>query len=68
MLHRIAKVFHFSEGVIVAPAPVVLIAAPQVYRELLEQDFMDKMFAKRNFVRFVFLALVAALCLKVVLA
>jgi len=64
MLHQIAKAFHLSEGVIVAPAPFVAIAESQAFGELREQNFMDKIVAKRNFVRFFFLAVGAALCLR----
>lgn len=63
-MRRIAKAFRFSEGVVVAPFDA--IAAPQAYAELLEQKFMDKIVAKRNFVRFVFLAVIAALYLRAV--
>jgi hypothetical protein len=66
MLRQIAKAFRFLDAVIVAPASFVAIAAPQAIGELREQNFMDKIAAKRNFVRLVCLALGAALCLRVV--
>jgi len=68
MMRQIAKAFHFSEGIIVAPAPFVAIAESQAFGDLREQNFMDKIVAKRNFVRFVFLAIGAALCLRVLWA
>ena len=65
MLRQIVKAFHFSEGVIVAPAPFVAIAESHAFGELREQNFMDKIVVRRNFVRFAFLAVSAALCLRV---
>ena len=66
MVHRIARAFHFSEGIVIAP--VDSGAATRAGGELLEQKFMDQIVAKRHFLRFVFVALGAILCLKVALA
>lgn len=66
MVHRIARAFHFSEGIVIAP--VDSGAATRAGSELLEQKFMDRIIAKRHFLRFVFVALGAILCLKVALA
>lgn len=66
MVHRIARAFHFSEGIVIAP--VDTSAATQAGGELLEQKFMDQIVAKRHFLRFVVVALGAILCLKVALA
>jgi len=65
MLRQIARAFHLSEGAVIVPLDAS--AAPQVRPRLLEQYFMDKIVAKRNFVRFTFVALVAAFFLRVVL-
>ncbi len=67
MLRRIDEAFRFSEGVIIARAPFVEVTAPRANGELREQNFMDKIAAKRNLVRFMFVALVAAFFLRVVL-
>ncbi len=65
MLRQIARAFHLSEGAVVVPLDAS--AAPQARPRLLEQYFMDKIVAKRNLVRFMFVALVAAFFLRVVL-
>ena len=67
MLHRLDKAFHYSEGEIAAPTYFVAVTAPRAKGELREQIFMDVMAAHRNLLRFAFLALGAALCLRVLL-
>ena len=64
-MHRIARAFHFSEGVVIAPGDAD--TAQRAGGELLEQKFMDRIVAKRNFLRFVVVALGAILWLKVAL-
>jgi len=61
-----AKVYRFAARAIFVP--VIPDGATEGYGELVEQAFMDRIFAKRNLVRFVFLATMAVLCLEAVLA
>lgn len=60
-----AKVYHLAARAILVPA--IPDGATEWHGELVEQAFMDRIFAKRNLVRFVFLATTAALCLEAVL-
>lgn len=63
---RITNVLHFAARVVVVPFLATGISEGR--GELEEQAFMDRIFAKRNLVRFVFLATTAALFLEAVLA
>lgn len=60
-----AKVYYFAARAIFVP--IIPDGATEGHGELVEQAFMDRMFAKRNLVRFIFLATAAALCLEAVL-
>ena len=62
---RITNGLHFAARIILVP--FLPTDASEGRGELVEQAFMDKMFARRNLVRFVFLATTAALCIEAVL-
>lgn len=65
MAGRITYVLHFAARIIVVPSPTA--GAAEGRGELVEQALMDRIFARRNLVRFVFLATTAALFLEAVL-
>ncbi len=66
MPRRITGPFHVAARAFVVP--FVPVGAPEGQGELVEQAFMDSIFARRNLVRFVFVAITAVLCLEAVLA
>lgn len=66
MPSRITTVRHFAARATVVP--FLPTGTSEGHSELVEQAFMDRIFAKRNLVRFVFLATTAALFLEAVLA
>jgi len=64
MLHQLDKAFHYSEGVIAAPASSIAVTAPRAKGELREQIFMDVIAAHRNVLRFAFVGLGVAFCVR----
>ena len=65
MSGRITNVLHFAASVIAVRSHTA--GASEGHGELVEQALMDRIFARRNLVRFVFLATTAALLLEAVL-
>jgi hypothetical protein len=64
MLRQLDKAFHYSEGITAAPTSSVAVTAPRVKGELREQIFMDVIAAHRNVLRFAFVGLGAAFCVR----